>query len=188
MLAALWDVQEFTQAYLAQAAAAAPAERWPRGEVSVCAQGVRCEKASCGGVLLAPQRPAADAGGGAESSNGAAPAPEEWACCECGRTKPGRTPQGGGCQDAVYAAQHAWQLSMALMQAGVRASRIVCSLSLSCWRAVVRISRALLLGSVVNGGQQQRQPDYMHLASSPVHRVLLPVQGMLRLNLVSPEQ
>lgn len=114
--------------------------------MSVCAQGVRCAKASCSGVLLAPQRPAADAAGGAKSSNGAAPAPEEWACCECGRTKPGRTPQGGGCQDAVHAAQQAWQLSMALMQAGVRASRIVCSLSLSCWRAVVRVSRALLLG------------------------------------------
>lgn len=82
-------------------------------------QGVRCEKASCDGVLLAPQ-PQAAANANAANGNGSAPAPEEWICCECGRTKPARTPQGGGCQDVVDAAHQSWQLVMALSQAGVR--------------------------------------------------------------------
>lgn len=52
-------------------------------------QGVQCDKAGCGGVLLAPQPPA-DGGGNAAASAAAAAAAgvsEQWTCCECGRQK-----------------------------------------------------------------------------------------------------
>lgn len=76
-------------------------------------EGVRCEKAGCKGVLLAPQQ-VADAGSSASAA--ATPAVDQWTCCECGTQKAARTADGRGCQDAVDAAGRAWQLGMALMQ------------------------------------------------------------------------